>query len=170
MCTNSSATSSIKRRLMRHDEDRLALIANSSQHRRHIASGMHIDVGERLIQQHQLGIVQHGARQRQPLPHALRILADAARRVPDRVRPSAWRCGRSRRREFHKARRSSAGSPCRSVRRRAAARVPCSRRGARPRERASHPSIVKLPWLGSISPATTRSRVLLPAPLSPTMT
>ena len=29
---------------------------------------------------------------------------------------------------------------------------------------------VKLPWLGSISPATTRSSVLLPAPLSPRTT
>ena len=32
------------------------------------------------------------------------------------------------------------------------------------------PSSVKLPWLGSISPATIRSSVLLPAPLSPSTT
>jgi 5-methyltetrahydropteroyltriglutamate--homocysteine methyltransferase len=35
---------------------------------------------------------------------------------------------------------------------------------------APAPSSVTLPWLGCVSPVTMRSRVLLPAPLSPRMT
>ena len=68
-------------RLMRDHEDCLPLIANSSQHRSHLAGGMHVNVGKGLVQQHQLGIVQDGARQRQPLPHSLRVLTDTAPKI-----------------------------------------------------------------------------------------
>ena len=68
-----------QRGLVSNHKDRLALIAHPAQHRGHLARGTDIDIGERLVQQHQFGIVQDGARQRKPLPHPLRILADAPR-------------------------------------------------------------------------------------------
>ena len=70
-----------QRRLVCHHENRLTLIANPSQHRSHVARRTHIDIGERLIQQDQFRTVQDSAGQRQPLPHSLRVLADAPRKI-----------------------------------------------------------------------------------------
>ncbi len=66
------------RGLVRDDQDRLARISQPSQDVSHVRRGANIDVRERFIQQNDVRIVQHRARQRQPLPHALRILPDAA--------------------------------------------------------------------------------------------
>ena len=134
-----------QRSLMRDHENCFAGVAHAREQADHFAGGMNVDVGERLIEQQNFRIVQDRAGQRHALAHALRILADGARQL--RIEPDgAQSLARSaRRRRCRKVGRSSAGSPCRSSRRRAATDAPCSRsRGRQPadsyRESKSFPA------------------------------
>ena len=60
---------------MGDDENGFALVADFGQQSHHVAGGVNVDVGEGLVEQQNLRIVQQSARQRHPLPHALRILS-----------------------------------------------------------------------------------------------
>jgi hypothetical protein len=67
-----------QRGLVRDDENRLALIAETGQQPHHVGSGMEIHIREGFVEQKDFGVVQQRPGQRHALPHALRILADGA--------------------------------------------------------------------------------------------
>ena len=64
---------------------------------------------------------------------------------------------------------SSASSPFRSSRHRAAKDAPCSPPPGKPHEHRFDPNSEMLPRVGRINPARVRSSVVFPAPLSPRM-
>ncbi len=137
-----------QRRLVSHDEDCFPLVANPSEHGRHIAGRVCINVGERLIEQHQIRIVQHCPCQREPLTHSLRVLSDAPLEVRIEADLFALRLGKPHRPECRRDLRNTADSPFRSVRHTAAERVPCSRCGvqrlARSLRPTAHPTLARL--------------------------
>ncbi len=63
---------------MRNHEDSLASIAHARQQANHFPRRTHVHIGEGLVEQQNLGIMQDCPCQRHSLPHALRILADSA--------------------------------------------------------------------------------------------
>ena len=66
---------------MRNHEDSLAGVAHGRKLRGHVACGDDVNVGKGFVEQHQFWIVHQRARQREPLPHALRILSNAAKEL-----------------------------------------------------------------------------------------
>ena len=93
---------------------------------------MHVDVGEWLIQQQNLA--DH-AESLAPATSSAACLANIGRRprqLPDRAPPRGSLPRSAHRRQFHRAGRSSADSPCRSFRRRAVTDAPCIRCRAKP--------------------------------------
>src|SRR5207253_1957840 len=65
-------------RLMRDYQESFARIAPAAHQPADGGGRIRIEIGKRLIQQQQFRIVKHGARQRQALPHSLRVVADPA--------------------------------------------------------------------------------------------
>ena len=61
----------------RHHNGAVAL-AEAGQQLDHLPRALHVHVGERLVEQQQFRHGKQHARQRRPLPHALRVLAEGA--------------------------------------------------------------------------------------------
>src|SRR5947207_11771178 len=64
--------------LVRDHQNGLACIAQLADERRNVARGSYVKVGKGFIEKKDLGIVHEHARQREALPHALRIVPRAA--------------------------------------------------------------------------------------------
>ena len=127
-----------------------------------------VEVGERLVEQQQLGLVQHRAADRHALRHPARQRADrlvGAPRHPDRVEQASIGARRAGARRA--AGRGSAGSRARSGRGRAAGRGqqadppahrPALARAARGRAPAPRPRAGAAAWRGSAAASSCRRR------------